>query len=66
MEPIEDLHSHQISSKKMHLQLGFVPPHSIQDAVQALVTAYHADNLSDSLDDPRYVNIMTMQNVNLV
>ncbi len=63
--PTDDHRSYHVSSKKIKQELGFVPQHSIEEAVQDLVNAFQAGNIPDSLTDPRYYNIKTMQSINL-
>ena len=63
--PTDDNRSYHVSSKKIADKLGFVPRRNIEDAVRSLVDAFKAGKLPDSLEDPRYSNIKTMQAVNL-
>ncbi len=60
-----DLRSYPVSSKKIKDELGFEAAHSIEDAVVDLIKAFKDGRLPNSLDDPRYFNIKTMQKVNL-
>jgi nucleoside-diphosphate-sugar epimerase len=60
-----DMRSYHVSSKKFKEELGFEPSHSIEDAVVDLIKAFKEGKLPDSLEDPRYFNIKTMQKVNL-
>jgi nucleoside-diphosphate-sugar epimerase len=60
-----DMRSYHVSSKKIKDELGFEAAHSIEDAVVDLIKAFKDGRLPDSLDDPRYFNIKTMQKVNL-
>ena len=59
--PTDDLRSYHICSDKIAQTLGFVPARTIADAVRDLVDAFAAGNIPDSLTDPRYYNIKTMQ-----
>ncbi|NGX59015.1 MAG: hypothetical protein KR126chlam3_00159, partial [Chlamydiae bacterium] len=63
--PTDDNRSYHVSSKKIADQLGFVPRRNIEDAVRSLIDAFKAGKLPNSLEDPRYSNIKTMQAVNL-
>ena len=63
--PTDDLRSYHISSEKIHRELGYVPEHSIEDAVTDLVTAYQAGRIPDSMTDIRYYNIRKMQELRL-
>jgi nucleoside-diphosphate-sugar epimerase len=62
--PTDDLRSYHISSAKIKRELGWEPKHTIQDAVRDLLRAFRAGQVPDSLTDPRYFNIKTMQTYN--
>lgn len=59
--PTDDLRSYHISSEKIKKELGFIPRHTIEDAVRDLVHAFKKGLLPDSLEASRYFNIKTMQ-----
>ncbi len=59
--PTNDLRSYHISSAKIKRELGWEPRHTIEDAVRDLVAAFAAGKIPNSLTDPRYFNIKTMQ-----
>jgi len=61
--PTDDLRSYHISSEKIKRELGWQPKRTIQDAVRELVAAFKAGLVPDSLSDPRWFNIKTMQAV---
>ncbi|OFZ80459.1 MAG: UDP-glucose 4-epimerase [Bdellovibrionales bacterium RIFOXYD1_FULL_53_11] len=63
--PTDDNRSYHISSEKIRAELGFVPSHSIKDAVRDLVTAFGAGKIPNPMTDISYYNIKTMQAVNL-
>lgn len=63
--PSDDKRSYCISSEKIRRDLGFVPRHTVEDAVQDLVDAFAAGLIPGALEDPRYYNIRTMQNIQL-
>ena len=65
VEPTDDMRSYHISSEKIRRELGFVPRHTIADAVEGLVAALRAGKLPNSMEDPRYFNIKMMQRVHL-
>lgn len=65
VEPTDDLRSYHVSSDLIRRELGFEPKHTIEDAVRDLVSAFKDGRLPDSMDDPRYYNIRTMQKVKL-
>jgi nucleoside-diphosphate-sugar epimerase len=60
--PTNDLRSYHISSEKIHRELGWAPRYTIQDAIRELVTAFKAGKVPNSLTDPQWFNIKTMQN----
>ena len=64
-EPTDDLRSYRICSERIRRDVGFVPRRSISDAVRDLVAAFEAGKIPDSMTDPRYYNIMTMQALKL-
>lgn len=59
--PTDDHRSYHISSEKIRRELGFVPAHTIAEAVEDLVAAFRGGRLPDPLENPRYFNIKTMQ-----
>jgi len=61
-----DNRSYHISSGKIKREIGFVPTHSITDAVQDLKNAFDGNLIPDSLTDDRYFNVKKMQKINLV
>lgn len=63
--PTDDNRSYHISSKKIKQELGFVPAHTIKEAVQDLCVAFDKGLLPNSLDDELYFNIKRMQNIKL-
>ncbi len=63
--PTEDNRSYHVSSEKIRRELGFVPTHTIQDAIQDLTKAFKSGQLPESMKDSKYYNIKTMQKVGL-
>jgi nucleoside-diphosphate-sugar epimerase len=63
--PTEDNRSYHVSSEKIAKELGFVPQHTIDDAVRDLKNAFDAGKIPDSLTDIKYSNIKTMQAMQL-
>ena len=63
--PTDDYRSYRISSEKIKRELGFVPKHTIEDAVRDLAAAFQAKNIPDPMTDVRYYNIKTMQQLGL-
>jgi nucleoside-diphosphate-sugar epimerase len=63
--PTDDQRSYHISSEKIKRELGFVPQHSVEDAVRDLVAAFHAGQIPKPMTDIRYYNIRQMQALKL-
>jgi nucleoside-diphosphate-sugar epimerase len=61
----DDLRSYHISSEKIKRELGFVPKHTIKDAVRGLVNAFNGCKIPNSMTDENYYNIKTMQDLGL-
>ena len=60
-EPTDDPRSYQVNSDKIASELGFVPQHTVEDAVRDLCHAFRDDKLPDSMTDERYFNVKLMQ-----
>ena len=58
--PTNDLRSYHVNSDKIQRELGWAPTHTVEDAVHDLVTAFKAGKVPNSLTDPSYFNIKTM------
>ncbi len=63
--PTDDLRSYHISSDKIKEEIGFVPLHSIEDAVKDLKDAFDQGLIPGSLNDDKYFNVKLMQKINL-
>lgn len=63
--PTNDNRSYHISSARIREVLGFVPQHSIRDAVVDMKHAFDTGLLPNSLTDEKYFNIKRMQSVKL-
>lgn len=59
--PSDDIRSYRVNADKIRRVLGFVPQHTIEDAVVDLIAAFRAGKLPNSLTDPRYFNIRLMK-----
>ena len=59
--PSDDIRSYRISSEKIKRELGFVPQHTIEDAVRDLIQAFKAGKFIDSMNNSRYYNIRTLK-----
>jgi nucleoside-diphosphate-sugar epimerase len=62
--PTDDLRSYHVSSEKIRRELGWEPRYTVPDAIRGLIAAFKAGQVPNSLSDPRYFNIKTM-NANL-
>ncbi|HJZ54648.1 MAG TPA: NAD-dependent epimerase/dehydratase [Gemmataceae bacterium] len=58
--PTDDLRSYHVSSEKIKRELGWEPRYTVPDAIRELVAAFKAGKVPNSLSDPRYFNIKTM------
>ncbi|HUR53902.1 MAG TPA: NAD(P)-dependent oxidoreductase [Gemmataceae bacterium] len=58
----DDLRSYRVSSEKIKRELGWAPRYGVPDAIAELVAAFKAGKIPNSLTDPRYFNIKTMNN----
>ena len=63
--PTDDARSYHISSEKIKRELGFVPCHTIEDAVRDLVKAFQAGKAPDAMTDIRYYNMKLMHHLQL-
>jgi len=64
-EPTNDNRSYQVNSDKIAREFGFRPQHTVENAVSDLKEAFEAGQIPNSLTDPRYFNIKTMQAIHL-
>ena len=62
----DDLRSYHVSSDKIKRELGWTPERTIEDAVSDLCRAFRAGKIRNSLTDPRYYNVRTIQDSGLV
>lgn len=65
VQPTNDNRSYHISSEKIKKELGFVPHHSIDEAVKDVLQALKSNRLPESMSASRYFNIKRMQEVGL-
>ncbi len=61
----DDKRSYCISSEKIKKELGFVPRHSVMNAIEDLNNAFKKNLIPNPLKDIRYYNIKTMQTIDL-
>ncbi len=59
--PTNDIRSYHINSDKIRRKLGFVPTHTIEDAVRDLCRAFKAGKLPESMSDERYFNVKVLK-----
>jgi len=64
--PSNDLRSYHVSSDKIKRELGWTPERTIDDAVIDLCRAFRAGKIRNSLTDPRYYNVRTIQGSGLL
>ena len=59
--PSNDLRSYHVSSAKIKRELGWAPRRTVEDAIADLCRAFRQGKLPNSLTDPRYFNVKTVQ-----
>jgi len=60
-----DNRSYHISSEKIKKEIGFVPKHTIEDAVKDLKNAFEKGLIPNSFTDEKYFNVKLMQKMEL-
>ena len=63
--PTDDHRSYHISSDKIKQDLGFVPKHTIEDAVRDLVNAFHQGIIHNPMENSDYYNVKKMNAISL-
>jgi nucleoside-diphosphate-sugar epimerase len=63
--PTDDNRSYHVSSERIRREFGFVPRHTIADAVADLDRGFKDGRLPDPMTSPRYYNIRVMQEARL-
>jgi nucleoside-diphosphate-sugar epimerase len=63
--PTDDHRSYHISSEKIKKEIGFVPRHSIEEAVQDLKKAYQKNLVENPMNNEKYYNVKLMQKIDL-
>ena len=61
----DDHRSYHISSEKIKNELGFVPKHTIEDAVKDLKNAFEKGLIPNSFTEDKYFNVKLMQKIDL-
>jgi nucleoside-diphosphate-sugar epimerase len=59
--PTNDHRSYHVSSQKIRRELGFMPRHTVEDAIVDLKRAFDGGKVPDAMIDDRYYNIKRMQ-----
>ena len=59
--PTDDHRSYHVSSTKIRRELGFVPRHTVEDAIVDLKRAFDGGKVPNAMTDDRYYNIKRMQ-----
>jgi nucleoside-diphosphate-sugar epimerase len=59
--PTDDHRSYHVSSQKIRRELGFLPRHSVEDAIVDLKLAFDCGKVPNAMTDDRYYNIKRMQ-----
>jgi nucleoside-diphosphate-sugar epimerase len=59
--PTDDHRSYHVSSQKIRRELGFVPRHSVEDAIVDLKLAFDGGKVPNAMTDDCYYNIKRMQ-----
>ena len=62
--PSDDNRSYHINSDKIKDRIGFVPKHSVEDAVRDLCKAFREAGLPNSLEDDIYYNVRRLKRLN--
>ena len=60
-----DPRSYHISSDKIKQELGFVPAHTLEEAIADLIEAFQNNKLIDPLNNILYYNVKMMKHINL-
>lgn len=63
--PTDDNRSYHVSSEKIRREFGFVPRHTIAEAIADLNRGFADGRLPDPMTSPRYYNIRVMQEARL-
>ena len=63
--PSDDHRSYHVSSARIGRDLGFLPRHTIEDAVVGLARAFATGRVAGAMTDDRYYNVKRMQALGL-
>lgn len=64
--PSDDQRSYRVDSGKIARVLGFIPRHTIEDAVRDICHALRVGRYSNTFEEPRYYNVNFMKHVAVV
>lgn len=65
ISPTKDLRSYKISSEKIKKELGFVPRHTVEEAITDLKQAYLSGNIINPLVNIKYYNLKMMKKLEM-
>jgi nucleoside-diphosphate-sugar epimerase len=65
-EPTDDIRSYHVNSDRARETVGFVPKHTLEEAVSSIADAYRQGRLRDPLANPLYYNIKRMNEIALL
>lgn len=63
--PTDDNRSYHVSSRRIKEELGFVPSHTIEEAILDLKEAFESGKIPNSMEDEKYFNIKTMKSTKM-
>lgn len=61
----DDKRSYRVNSDKIAKELGFIAKHTIEEAVESLLSAFKAGKVPDALTSDCYSNIKTLKKIDL-
>lgn len=62
-DPHPDIRSYRVNGDKIRRELGFVPRHTVEDAVRSVEQAFQTEHFENPLGADRYHNVRTMQTI---
>ena len=63
--PSDDLRSYHVSAAKIRKEIGFLPKHSLEEAVNELKEAFHMGLIPDPMENTSYYNVRRMKEIDL-
>jgi nucleoside-diphosphate-sugar epimerase len=61
----DDIRSYHISSEKIKKELGFIPRHSVEEAISGLIDAFGAGKIPNPMTDIKYYNVRKLKALGL-